>query len=374
MLMKKKISLSYFFRLLRGSFLLFLIAVFLSKPLQLIASEQASAAPKSDSLKQKINLFDSDELLEVSLRFDLTGFQKKSDKAGSFDGTMTFHPGQPDSLSVKVSVKHRGEYRYQTCSFPPIQLNFKKPVYAVADTGKIKKIKLVTHCKPGSQSDDYVLREYLVYKIFSLFSDTSFRVRLLKINYFDTRKKNKSIIQYGFLIEPLNLLASRTNNVVVKAENLNQRSIIPAVMDRAAIFNYMIANWDWSVPGQHNLAIVKSKIPALSVQGIVIPFDFDLCGIVNADYGTPAPEMGLSSSRDRKYAGICRERQTTEKELLYFRSKKEEIYSVINDFPLLSQRSKKDITVFLDTFFDNFEKQRDFDYLVDTILGSCKKL
>jgi hypothetical protein len=327
-----------------------------------------------DSISRAINIFADDGLLDVSLSFDLTGFLKKIKGSSPFDGEMTFYQGQNDSVSVEVGVRHRGEYRFQTCSFPPIQVTFKKPVYSDSDTGKIKKVKLVTHCSGGSMSDDYVLREYLVYKLYSVFTDTSFRVRLLRITYNDTGKKRKPVTQFGFFIEPLELLASRTANTVVKAENLNQRHIIPNVMDRVAIFNYMIANWDWSVPGLHNIAVVKSTKTSQSVLGAAIPYDFDLCGVVNADYGTPAPEMGLTSSRDRRFAGICRDRQVIENELMYFLEKKEKLYSVINDFPHLNQRSKKDITSFLDQFFNQMEKKRDLDYLVNSILENCKKL
>jgi hypothetical protein len=362
------------FRFFRNSFFLMLISLFLIQPMHGIPGGQDAGKPKSDSLKQKVNLFDSDELLDVSLSFDLTTFQKKSDKAGSYDATMIFRPGQMDSVSVKATVKHRGEYRFQTCSFPPIQLVFRKSVYTAADTGKIKKIKLVTHCTPGNASDDYVLREYLVYKIYSVITDTSYRVRLLRITYNDTGKKRKPVTQFGFFIEPNSVLAARLNSTELKAENLNQGHIIPGVMDKVALFNYMIANWDWSVPGLHNITVLKSKIVSLSGLGIAIPYDFDLCGVVNADYGVPAPEMGLTSSRDRRFAGVCRDKQIFQTELKQYSEKKEKIYSVINDFPHLNQRSKKDITTFLDQFFDQLEKQREIDYLISNFLGNCKKL
>lgn len=367
------ISLKYF-RLLRCCFFLLLISEFSIQTLHGFPGNQVADKPKSDSLSQKLNIFDSDEIIDVSLSFDITAFQKKSDKAGSFDGIMIFHPGQADSLSRKVTIKHRGEYRFQTCAFPPIQINFKKPVYAVSDSSKIKKIKLVTHCSTGSMSDDYVLREYLVYKLYNVFTDTSFKVRLLRITYNDTGKKRKPLTQFGFFIEPIDIVAARTNNTVLKSENLNQSHIIPGVMDRVALFNYMIANWDWSVPGQHNLAILKSKNIDQSALGVAIPYDFDLCGIVNADYGTPAPEMGLTSSRDRRFAGVCREKQTIQSELKYFLEKKEKLYSVISEFPHLKQSSKKDITTFLDQFFDQLVKQRELDYLIEALLSSCKKL
>jgi hypothetical protein len=372
--MKQKLCSVNYLRSLKRSLFLFFISSFLMQQLSGIPGNQGEIKQKSDSLKHKINLFESDELLEVTLSFDLTAFQKKSDRAGTYDGTLIINPGQMDSVSRKVTVRYRGENRFQTCFFPPIQIIFKKSVYSVADTGKFKKVKLVTHCMPGSASDDLVLREYLVYKLYNVMTDTSYRVRLLRITYIDTGKKKKPITQFGIFIEPDNILAARTNSTVVKTENLNQSHIIPAVMDRVAIFNYMIANWDWSVPKQHNITVIKSKSAIQTGLGIAVPYDFDLCGVVNADYSAPAPEMGLTSSRDRKFAGICREKPTIEAELKYFREKKDKLYSVVNELPHFNQRSKKDIMVFLDDFFDKLEKQRDIDYLIDNFLGSCKKL
>ena len=122
---------------------------------------------------------------------------------------------------------------------------------------KIKKMKLVTHCDPGGITDEYVIREYLVYKLFNALTDTSFRVRLLKVNYIDTEGNKKTISKYGIFIEPVDLLAKRTNSTVVKTASLNHSHIIPYVMDRLSIFNYMVTCWDWSIPGQHNVAVIK---------------------------------------------------------------------------------------------------------------------
>jgi hypothetical protein len=141
---------------------------------------------KKDSLKDNFALFGSDELLEISLSFDLTTFLRKNLKAGSLDAVLTFHLSEKDSITKNIKIKNRGNYRFESCDFPPMELNFKKAIHAYPDSGNIKKLKLVTHCKTGSVQSEYVLREYLVYKMFNLLTDTSFRVRLLKVNYIDT--------------------------------------------------------------------------------------------------------------------------------------------------------------------------------------------
>ena len=139
-----------------------------------------------------------------------------------------------------------------------MQINFKKPLYS--DSSKIKKLKLVTHCQASSINNEYVLREYLVYKMYNALTDTSFKVRLLRVNYIDSKGNKKTIVKYGIFIEPAEMLAKRTNSTVVKIETLNQSNIIPYVMDRVAIFNYMVTNWDWSVPGPHNVEVIKPMI------------------------------------------------------------------------------------------------------------------
>jgi len=174
--------------------------------------------------------------LDIYLKFDLSTFLKKNPKTGYQDAMLIIPLSATDTIDRKVKIKPRGEYRQQTCSFPPIMLNFKKLFPAYSDTGKINKLKLVTHCQPGPASDENVLREYLVYKLFNVLTDTSYRVRLLRVNYIDTGKDRKPITQYGFFIEPIEILALRTNSSVANSKNLTQRAIAPGTMDRAAIF------------------------------------------------------------------------------------------------------------------------------------------
>jgi hypothetical protein len=329
---------------------------------------------KQNTSEKKLSLFDSDELLEITLRFDLTGYLKKPSKGESFDADLTIHYSKTDSLNKKITIKYRGTSRYERCKFPPIQINFKKPVYVNSDSVKIKKLKLVNHCEQGTMYDEYILREYLVYRLFNVLTDTSFRVRLLKVNYIDTKRSRKPITQYGFFIEPIELLAERTNSFIVKTASLTQRNIVPNAIDRLAIFNYMIANWDWSIPGQHNVAVIKPIKYDNAGLGIAVPFDFDLTGVVNADYAIPPPGMEITTNRERLFSGICRSKEVFQEDLKIFLNKKEKFYSVINEFPYLNKSSKRDITIFLDQFFDQLEKPKSLDNLVDLFLKNCKKL
>jgi hypothetical protein len=360
--------------MVKRSLILSLLFLSVLMPLFCQISPDTAKKAKPKKTAENLALFGSDELLEVTLKFDLTGFMRKTKSEDSFDGEMNIYNGANDSVNRKIVVKHRGFFRYDNCSFPPVEINLKKALYASGDSGRIKKLKLVNHCQPGNAYDEYILREYLVYKMFNIITDTSFRVRLLRVTYIDTRKNRKPIIQYGFFVEPKNVLAERINAIALNSMNLNQKYIVPVVIDRIAIFSYMIAHWDWSVPGQHNMLLLKSLKINTSDLGLAVPFDFDLTGVVNAEYAVPSEALGLKTIRERRFLGICLGREEFQTRLKEFAAKKETIYKTVTDFPYLSQKSKNDITAFLDQFFDQLEKPKSFINLVEYFVSNCKNL
>lgn len=332
------------------------------------ASAQNNPADRGDN-KEEFSLFGSDDILNVSIALDLDAFTRKPAKTDSFNSEMTIHLSKTDSIYRKIVIKYRGLSRYNVCKFPPMQINFKKPINA--DSSKIKKLKLVTHCQSGKANDEYVLREYLVYKMFNVFTDTSFRVRLLRVSYINTRKDKKPVVKYGIFIEPAKMLAKRTNCTIVRSSKLLQHNIVPSVMDRIAIFNYMVSDWDWSVHGKHNIEVIMPKGSNPNSLGIAIPYDFDLTGVVNADYAIPPSDLGIETVRDPVFLGICRTRKVYEEDLKKFSDAREKIYSIAEECPYLNRSSKRDITDFLDQFFYQLRKQKNVDSLIDKFLKVC---
>jgi len=322
--------------------------------------------------RKNFTLFESDEILNVSLRLDLRNYLKKDFKA-PLVAEMTFHVSETDSISEDVKVSNRGTFRSSYCKYPPLEISFSKAMNAYSGFGKFKRIKLYTCCESGAKYDEYVLREFLVYKLYNTLTDTSFRVRLVQLRFEDSEKKRKPIIQFAFFLEPKEIVCERIDLKLVKIARLGQSSIVPDVMDRIAIFNYLISNYDWSVAGQHNVTVFQPLKNSVSGLGIAIPHDFDGTGVVNADYAIPTAETGLKSIRERLFLGTCRSKMVFQQELRNFLSKKQDIYGVITGFPYLNQRSKKDIIDFLDQFFNQIEKQKSLDNLIGTFMENCKK-
>jgi hypothetical protein len=324
----------------------------------------------SDTLKTDFGLFTHNEILNLSLRFDIVEYTRSKPKEEYMKALLTYHLNEKDSINKEIKLKSRGEMRNGYCDFPPIRLNFKGAGFKKDDLSQIEKIKLVTHCKYGNEEN--LFKEFLIYKLYNVLTDTSFRVRLVKVDYINTnpKRKRKPVETYAFLIEPIDMLAARIKSVPVEATNLSQKNIYPGLMDRIAIFNYMIGNTDWSVPNQHNTKVLSGSNPNYPGLGVLVPYDFDYSGLVDADYAIPYEGLGIKSVKERRYVGICRDREVFIGALKEFVDKKDEFYRVINQFPMLADRTKKQMIDYLDEFFSDIDKRYT---VVDNILNGCNK-
>jgi hypothetical protein len=349
--------------------ILVLLSGFLVKPaFSQIRNADTSFAVR-DTQNVNIKLFDSDEIINISLKFDLTYYNRKKSDQEYLDAVLIYYTGRKDSITKNIKVKARGEVRRSICDIPPLLLNFKMKDSVGGEFTGIDKLKLVPTCWAGF--GDYILREYLIYKLYNVLTDISFRVRLLRINYINTFKNSKPLVQYGFVIEPIKLFEKRTKSNELKTAKVTQKSIKPEMMDRFAIFNYMIGNTDWSVPVMHNALVFAQAFSDRPDLGIIVPFDFDYSGFVNAKYAVPFESLPINSVRDRYYLGICRTEEELQKALKEFSDKKEEFYRIINEFPYIEEKSKKDIIRYLDGFYAKFDKQ---NTIIGDLLRTCIKL
>ena len=322
----------------------------------------------TDTLDKDFGMFTNSEILDLALWFDITQYTRKKPKEEYLDAIMTYYITPHDSINKKVRLKSRGEFRNGFCDFPPLVLNFKKTDFAKEDLRKLEKVKLVTHCQSGNES--YLFKEYLIYRLYNVLTDNSFRVRLLRITYHNTYKAKKPIQTYAFFIEPLDLLAERLNATPVELVHLSQKNILPEMMDRVAIFNFMIGNTDWTVPNQHNCKILMQHDTDRPELGMIVPYDFDYSGLVNAEYAIPYEALGIESVRERIYVGRCRTEEEFKKALKEFTDKKEEFYKVIREFSLIDERTKKEMIRYLDEFYSLFDKRNSIVY---ELMNDCKE-
>lgn len=321
----------------------------------------------ADALIVPHPLFDSDELLEITLKFDISYYKKKKSDEEYLDAVLTYYSGTKDSVSKNIKVRARGEMRRSYCNFPPIMLNFGMKDSAEGKFAGIDKLKIVTHCRVGQE--DCILKEYLAYRLYNILTENSFRVRLMRINYINTGKESKPLRQYGFAIEPVEILERRTGTTMVDLANPSRKYINRQNMDRCAIFNYMIGNTDWSVSNLHNILIMAMTEPDSENLGMVVPFDFDYSGFVFTNYAVPHESVPVESVRERYYMGFCRTELEFSSALKEFYDKKDEFFMAINDFPYLNLRAKKQCVSYLNEFFSGFDKRNSILY---ELLSQCK--
>lgn len=302
-------------------------------------------------------LFTAHDILDITLRADFKPIlDDVGDDRREHLAFLEYIEGD-DTLVFNIKIETRGNFRRDpdNCVFPPLRINFKKKQVKGTIFEGLDKVKLVTHCRPKSRAyRQYVMSEYLVYRVFNILTDTSFRVRPFNISYVDEPSGKKSQESFAFFIEPDDALEDRLKLNETKEKYFLQDSTRYQHMSRLAVFQYFVGNTDWAVSTLHNIKLFKlsDEEPPYA-----IPYDFDWCGVVDAVYAKPLPRFELESVSDRLFRGYCRTREQLEEQFAYFRSKKDEIYQIYEQFEPLRKRKRKDAISFYDEFYEYTENE-----------------
>jgi len=202
--------------------------------------------------------------------------------------------------------------------------------------------------------NDYVLKEYIVYKLFNQLTDKSFQVKLAKIRYIDESGKMPDEEHYGFLIESNKELAKRLGGKLLDPEKYKIARVDKEQYKNMVLFQYMIGNTDWNLSRGHNIKWVQT---AASDVPSPIPYDFDYSGLVNAPYAIPHPKIPIKHVRER----FLQWRGKSKSELVpvceKFKAQKSTLIQACENFEALDAASKADMIGFLETFFEDVENE-----------------
>lgn len=298
-------------------------------------------------------LFHSREIIEFRLEADFKEVFNNYDDSTYFPAQIRLSDGKEESILIRT----RGNFRRQkkNCSFPPIQLKFSEDRFAGTVFEGQKGIKLVTHCRRKPSNEQNVLLEYLAYRIYNILTDSSFKVRLARINYIRSGTRPDSVTRIAFFIERTRHLAERLGGSIYNVNGLHQDRTAYSHMNLLAIFQYMIGNTDWSVFRQHNIKIISI---APDDRPVAVPYDFDWCGLVSAEYAVPNPSLGTEDVTDRVFRGFHRNPEEHRMTVKVFIEKKADIYSLFENFELLDHKEKKRAIKYLDEFYDTLENPK----------------
>jgi hypothetical protein len=264
-----------------------------------------------------------------------------------------------------VQVRQRGHFRrlLGNCIYPPLLIDFpKEGTHHSSFFRNHKKTKLVLPCK----NEEYVIREWLVYKLYNLVTPESFRARLVKVVMEDVVKGKMSTASYGILLEEEKQMAARNKMITleakIKPEQTDKNSFLSM-----AVFEYLIGNTDWSIQYLQNIRLIATDSATLPVP---VPYDFDHAGIVDAPYATPAEALQMTSIRQRRYRGYCAtDLQMFDSVIAKYKRLKNDIYHLYTSCTLLKPAYIKSTVQYLDEFYKTINDpalwRKDFSYPCD---------
>ena len=346
---------------------LLILSVLLLSQESLFSQIELEHVRQVDTIDTSLDLFGETKPMHIELTLDLKKYQREKFKGEYMPVHFHYYLNDTLQLEKDLQLKARGDFRRSHCILAPFWLDIRKIDLNNKELQDIKRIKIVTHCKGSKAYEEYVLKEYLCYKIYNIISPISFRVRLVRMTYVDTGRKNKVTEGWAFMIEPEEMLAQRMNAVVVKRDDLSTRLLRPWEIDILALFQYMIGNVDYSVFGRHNLKFLG--LPGYGSAGYTpVPYDFDYTGLVDTYYAIPSENLSIRSVRERLYLGPCREDKAYQAAIEHINLSREEILQLVKDFEYLDQKYKKSVIAYLEQYF---ELAPHYKSLINSLQRTC---
>jgi hypothetical protein len=307
------------------------------------------------------------EPLSVSIETDIK--QLKSDKDDEVWQPAVFKVLKGDSVALRldVQVAARGNMRKRICDFPPVKIRFYATPPENDSLADINELKLVTSCQDLPENEEWVKREYLLYELFNLVTEQSFRVKRAAVRFEDPEKHNRSMESFSFFMESVKELSARLDGKSMKPKIVSTRSLDSTSYDRMSLFEYMIGNTDWSVRARHNIKIIFLDS---SNTIITVPYDFDYAGAVGTNYAAPNEVYPIQTVKERYYLGACRSATHYNKLFDFYLSKEKTLLEHCDKCTCLSQSSKNQMKRYLQQFFDVLRNPKSAK---QEILSNCGK-
>lgn len=230
--------------------------------------------PDADTLSKRRTdaenrpLFQSAEPLNFTIESDFTAVNKDRDPNSTkqYPAVITINGLNGQSQSVALNVSPRGHVRRMaiTCSFVPLRLVFKKDATkGTALEGPFTELKLVTHCQSSKEHEQFILREYLTYKLSNILTPHSFRARLAKVTYVDSKNHKTITTRYGIILEDDGDVAKRMEGRKVSLERTVFKDLDSDTLAHMMLFEFMIGNTDYSIYALHNVVLIQTPTRTL---------------------------------------------------------------------------------------------------------------
>jgi len=313
-------------------------------------------------------LFRTADLLSFTLKAEFSEVNKDRDpnSTKTYPATLEIAGASGSTVSVPIQLAARGHLRRmsRTCDFVPLRIEFdQNAARGTPLEGRANRLKIVTHCRDSKEHEQFVLREYLAYKMLNLITPRSFRARLAKATYADSKTVKTVTTRYATFLEDDDDVARRLEGRINDRQGALLHHVDTETLTQIMVFAFMIGNTDFSLYALHNMRIVQTP------SGVLYPvaYDFDFSGLVRPPYAIPGRSLGLKSVTQRLYRGPCRTQEQIAPVLETFRAKKADILNTLQSQPDLNPQVRGEMKGFLNEFFSLIDRPRSVkQFLVDT--------
>jgi hypothetical protein len=314
-------------------------------------------------------LFRDTSALEVTIETELKAVVRDRDstKFAPHAATLTYRDAAGASKSFPVTLRARGHFRRQArnCEFPPLKLEFERKDARETLFQGNSVLKITTNCRPGvADYQQYILSEYALYRAYQIVSPRYFRTRLAHITYHDASRSMSDVVSWAFFIEDDKEVAKKFGSTVEEAHGALFHDLEPTQLAITSLYEYMVANTDWSVTGLHNIALIRDTVGAIHP----VAYDFDWSGAVNARYSFPDARLGIRVTTERLYRGPCRTLAEWQPVLDRFIAARPRIEAVYASIAAFDARRKSQV---LDYFADFYKIIGDPKAARHALLDGC---
>jgi hypothetical protein len=315
-----------------------------------LAAQTLDSAP---AVHKAARLFRSREPLAVWLQADFKQVFRDRDSMSTkrYPATLKFLGEAGDTLSFDVQLGTRGHLRLRQCDFVPLKVYFDKEKTKGTVFGGEGSLKLTPHCTKSERDAQDLYVEYAIYEMYNTLTPISLKARLANITWLDPANPKFTITRPAFWTQDEDDLAKELRGKVLMQQGGNASEMDPRQMALTDVFQYMIANTDFSLSYLHNYRIFQTDT---ATAWYPMAYDFDWSGLVDAPYAKPAEVLRMGPNArvtDRLYRGGCHPPEVLAQAVAPFKTKKDTLYGVLRSIKELTPSRLKEATGFLDEFY-----------------------
>ncbi len=303
-----------------------------------------------------VPLFDSEEVLDVVIEAPMRDLEKQRLKEPEFAGTFRYTDASGAEQALAIRIKTRGKSRLEICDYPPLRITFNPDETQGTLFEGQRNLKLVTQCMQGSTGASWLHLEHGIYRAYNRISDYSYKTRKLSVIYRDTTSRGRDRLQPAFILEPDKQLAKRLGRERIRPPKVDPVQMSRIETTRNLLFQYLIGNTDLALKrgakGEgccHNGRVYAR--PGEQDDWVVVPYDFDYAGIINAKYALPDARLPIRRVATRLYRGFCWQNELLPEVIEQFNQKKSEIELALTPEELSKSKSRA-VQRYVDKFYE----------------------